>query len=326
MRPPIVVRPLTDAERQALTAGLRSKDTFVLRRCQILLASARGERAPQIATHLGCDDQTVLDGLHAFNARGLDALAKRSSRAHHPRPQAFPGERAEQLRALLHRRPRDFGHPTSLWTLELAAEVSCAQGLTTTRVSGEDGPSHPQAAGHRLEARQALDHQPRSGVCPKKRRRDRLIALTAAQPDWALGFADEVWWSRLAQPQLHSWADQPLRLIEQTVAKADPDPKALACYGLLLRRVGHAEAVWLRFVTGRPVSAHHHPVPGLVLPQAGGAGRAGVGPDLGQRLLAREQSRPRLDPGAQPRREAAGTGRASLGLLSAGQESLAQPD
>jgi hypothetical protein len=85
MRTPIFVRPLTDAERQALSAGLRSKDTFVVRRCQILLASARGERAPRIAAHLSCDDQTVLEGLHAFNAHGLEALVKRSSRAHHPR-------------------------------------------------------------------------------------------------------------------------------------------------------------------------------------------------------------------------------------------------
>jgi transposase len=131
------VRPLTDAERTAVTAGLRSKDTLVLRRCQILLASARGERAPRIAEQVGCDDQTVLDALHAFNARGLDALHKGSSRALHPRPQAFPGERAEQLRALLHRSPRAFGHPTSVWTLELAAAVSCAQGLTATPVSGE---------------------------------------------------------------------------------------------------------------------------------------------------------------------------------------------
>ena len=66
-----------------------------------------------------------------------------------------------------------------------------------------------------------------------------------------------MWWSRLAQPQLHSWAptDQPLRLVEQTVAKGDPDPKALACYGVLLRQAGHEEHVWLRFVDGRPVSA-----------------------------------------------------------------------
>jgi hypothetical protein len=101
-----------------------------------------------------------------------------------------------------------------------------------------------------------VDHQPRPGVQQNKRRRDRLIQLARAPADWALGFADEVWWSRLAQPHLHAWAetDQPLRLVEQTVAKDDPDPKALACYGVLLRRTSQAEAVWLRFVDGRPVS------------------------------------------------------------------------
>ena|SRR5258707_10529710 len=137
MRPPLYVRPLMDAERAAVTAGRRSKDTCVLRRCQILLASARGARAPRIAEQVGCDDQTVLATLHAFNARGLAALQKGSSRAHRPRPQAFPGERAEQLRAVLHHRRRAFGHATSLWTLQLAAEVSGAQGLTATQVSGE---------------------------------------------------------------------------------------------------------------------------------------------------------------------------------------------
>ena len=72
-----------------------------------------------------------------------------------------------------------------------------------------------------------------------------------------LGFADETWWSRLAQPALRAWAefDRPLRLVEQTVASADPDPKALACYGVLLRQMGRTEHVWLRFVDGRPVSA-----------------------------------------------------------------------
>jgi transposase len=85
------------------------------------------------------------------------------------------------------------------------------------------------------------------------------LALT--HPDWALGFEDEVWWSRLAQPALHSWAepDRPPRLVEQAVAKDDPDPKALACYGLLVRWAqpdgGWHEEAWLRFVDGRPVSA-----------------------------------------------------------------------
>ena len=53
-------------------------------------------------------------------------------------------------------------------------------------------------------------------------------------------------------------ADQPLHLVEQTVAKNDPDPKALACYGLLVRGTAPTgeppEAMWLRFVDGRPVS------------------------------------------------------------------------
>ena len=79
-----------------------------------------------------------------------------------------------------------------------------------------------------------------------------------------LGFADEVWWSRQQQPHLHTWTDahHPLRLVEQRVASSDPDPKALACYGVLLRPQGLAvealevsEVVWLRFVERRPVSA-----------------------------------------------------------------------
>ena len=103
-----------------------------------------------------------------------------------------------------------------------------------------------------------MDHQPRSGVCPKKSQRDRLIRRAATHPDWVLGFADETWWSRLAQPARHAWAaaDQPLRLFEQSVASDDPDPKALACYGVLLRWADpRSEEVWLRFVDGRPVSA-----------------------------------------------------------------------
>src|SRR5258705_13588473 len=102
MRTPIFVRPLTDAEREALQHGLRSKDSFVLRRCQILLASARGERAPRIAEQVGCDDQTVLDALHAFNAQRLAALAKEPSRPHRLPPPSFPPRRAPQLPPRLH--------------------------------------------------------------------------------------------------------------------------------------------------------------------------------------------------------------------------------
>ncbi len=136
MRPPIFVRPPTDAERERFEAGVRSADAFVLRRCQILLASARGERAPAIGRQLGCDDQTVREAIHAFNATGLAALRPGSRRAKTIHVALSPAA-AEHLRALLHQSPRTFDKPTSLWTLELAAEVSFEQGLTAVRVSGE---------------------------------------------------------------------------------------------------------------------------------------------------------------------------------------------
>jgi hypothetical protein len=84
--------------------------------------------------------------------------------------------------------------------------------------------------------------------------------LAQAHPDWAVGFEDEVWWSRVAQPRLRTWAEAhtPLRLQELEPAKTDRDPKALACYGFLVRRPGHPtakECMLLRFVQGRPLSA-----------------------------------------------------------------------
>ena len=136
MQTPLLVRPPTDAERQALEAGLRSSQAFTLRRAQILLASARGEHVPAIARALRCNEQTVRNALHAFNATGLAALTPGSSR---PRTvhAAFDAAAAERLTGLLHRSPREFGHPTSLWTLDLAAETAHVEGLTTARVTGE---------------------------------------------------------------------------------------------------------------------------------------------------------------------------------------------
>jgi hypothetical protein len=76
--------------------------------------------------------------------------------------------------------------------------------------------------------------------------------VAQTHPDWVLGFQDECWWSRLAQPQLHAWvAGEPLHLVERAAERTDPDPKALACYGLLR---GDSGGMLLRFVQGRPVS------------------------------------------------------------------------
>jgi transposase len=136
MKPPIFIRELSKEERKRLESGLRSKDAFTLRRSQMLLASSRGVEVPQIATNLGCAQQTVRDAIHAFNERGPDALEAGSSRPKRIHA-AFDEQSAEALRELLHRSPREFGHDSSLWTLEMAAEVALEEGLTQRRVSGE---------------------------------------------------------------------------------------------------------------------------------------------------------------------------------------------
>jgi transposase len=136
MRRPLFVRSLTEDERKKLETGLRSKEAFALRRCQILLASARGEHAPAIAQAVGCDDETVWDVMGIFDKEGLAALQRKSRRPHRIQAAFSPGQ-AERLRELLHTSPRDFGTPTSVWTLELAAQVSFEQGVTAVWVSDE---------------------------------------------------------------------------------------------------------------------------------------------------------------------------------------------
>jgi transposase len=137
MRTPIYIRPLTLDEQQILQEGLRSSDAFVLRRCQLLLASARGQTARVIAETLGCDDQTVRNVIHAFTTQGLACLQRRSSAPQRTPHAAFDAPRREQLRALLHQSPRTFGYPTGQWTLALAAERAYAEGLTHRPISGE---------------------------------------------------------------------------------------------------------------------------------------------------------------------------------------------
>ena len=136
MKPPLYVRPLTDAEQAALRAGLRSPDAFTLRRCQVLLASAEGLRPAQIAERFGCASQSARNAIRAFHAEGITCLREKSHRPTSVGPE-IDDAGCERLRALLHRSPRAFVKPTSTWTLDLAAEVAFAEGITARLVSGE---------------------------------------------------------------------------------------------------------------------------------------------------------------------------------------------
>jgi transposase len=199
MKTPIFVRSLSEEERESLEKGLRSKDAFTMRRSQMLLASSRGERAPKIALNLGCASQTVRDAINDFNHRGLDALDRKSSRPRKTRD-AFDQRSAESLRGMLQRSPREFGRESSLWTLEMAADVAFQEGSTPERVSGET----IRATLSRLLSVRWM--RPLGGGSPlrtpsRKEKKasfasDRLMEIAGANPEWAVGFEDECWWSR----------------------------------------------------------------------------------------------------------------------------------
>ena len=76
------------------------------------------------------------NAIHAYAQEGLACLKQESSRPKTVQAQ-FDQARCEALRSLLHQRPQIFGKTTSLWTLDLAAEVCFEQGLTVNQVSIE---------------------------------------------------------------------------------------------------------------------------------------------------------------------------------------------
>jgi transposase len=85
----------------------------------------------------------------------------------------------------------------------------------------------------------------------KKARRDNVLRLSAEHPEWAIGFEDEVWWSRIAQPKVRSWTDgPPLKVQVLKSEEGDPDPDAIACYGFYRY---DTRKINVRFVEGRPV-------------------------------------------------------------------------
>jgi transposase len=136
MKTPIYVRDLTEEEQERLKQGLRSKDGFEVRRSQIVLSSGRKETARKIAWNLSCDDQTVRNVIKQFNANGLEVLKAKSNRPHTLKS-TFTDENIEQLKDILHQSPRNFGKETSIWTLDLLAEVSYSEKVAEVLVTGE---------------------------------------------------------------------------------------------------------------------------------------------------------------------------------------------
>ncbi|GAC1385387.1 MAG: hypothetical protein NVSMB42_04680 [Herpetosiphon sp.] len=113
---------------------------------------------------------------------------------------------------------------------------------------------------------------------------------------------------------------------EKAVANTDPDPTAVACYGLLVRPTATApEQIWLRFATGRPVSGLTTQFLAWCCERPGGARKTSVAPGVGQRIVAYERDREKLGARAQSAGQIGGERRAHRSVPAAVEEPMADP-
>lgn len=134
---PIYARAITKEERHSLREELKSGNGVVVRRSQIILMSADETlKAQAIGQRVGYSDETVRQVIQRFNQEGLQVIYRKST-ARPDDQRAFKDVAREQLKAMVHQSPRAFGCESSMWTLQLLAEVSYQEGLTDRLVHAD---------------------------------------------------------------------------------------------------------------------------------------------------------------------------------------------
>jgi transposase len=133
-RPPeVFVRPVTMTEgRRLQRIGRTAKDPVKLRRAIVVLMSAQGQAAPDIAHLLDCSPEYVRGVIHAFNESGFAALDPKWSGG---RPKAISEQVRREICLIARCCPRDLGLAFGTWSLAKLAEYLAASG--TARISRE---------------------------------------------------------------------------------------------------------------------------------------------------------------------------------------------
>ena len=135
MRAPISVRAVASEEQQALERLYHeTKDVRIRQRVQIILLAIEHKMiAPQIASIVRTNDQTVRNWLKRFNREGSAGLYD------NPRagaPAKVTAAYRQQLIEIVRRRPRALEQPYSLWTLQRLADfLAEATGIRVSKVT-----------------------------------------------------------------------------------------------------------------------------------------------------------------------------------------------
>jgi transposase len=124
----VQVRPLRPYEGQKLVRMLRqSQDAIAVRRAEIVMRSAQGESAPEIAQQLYFTADYVRKVIHAFNEQGLEVL--KAKYINGGRPKKVQPEHESQLVELALTPPNLTGQPFTHWSLEKLRDVAVLRGL-----------------------------------------------------------------------------------------------------------------------------------------------------------------------------------------------------
>lgn len=144
--PPARYIQLTPAQDAALKHLYRRTDSADVRsRCQMILLSAQGHSAADIARLTFFDQDTVLFWFDRYEADGLDGLQDRPRPG---RPPKVTGPSRDDLQQAADQDPRETGHPFSVWTCGDLAHHLAQRGYL--RVASETIRRHLRALGFRI--------------------------------------------------------------------------------------------------------------------------------------------------------------------------------
>ena len=132
----------------AIVTGRTARDPVRLRRAIVVLMSAQGQAAPDIAHLLVCSPEYVRGVIHAFNESGFAALDPKWSGG---RPKTISEHARRQVCLIARCCPRDLGLAFSTWSLAKLADYLAAAGIA--RISRESARQILQAGGVRRPPR-----------------------------------------------------------------------------------------------------------------------------------------------------------------------------
>jgi len=144
--PPSRYIKLTPAQQADLKHLYRRTDSADIRsRCQMILLSAQGHSAAEIAALTFFDQDTVLFWFDRYEADGLPGLQDRRRSG---RPPKMTGASRTDLEQAADQDPRDAGHSFSVWTCGDFAHYLAQEGHL--RVTGETVRRHLRDLGFRI--------------------------------------------------------------------------------------------------------------------------------------------------------------------------------